>query len=72
VQYAPKGGRWRTLRRVSVRSARSYVAPRVNIRRAGRVRIAWSGAGDPVTTREAVVKGPAAKRAGKPRRGRGR
>lgn len=58
VQYAPKGGRWRTLRRVSVRSTRSYVAPRVSIRRAGRVRIAWTGAADPALTRAAAVQGP--------------
>lgn len=67
VQYAPKGGKWRTLRRVRVRSARSYVAPRVKVRRGGQVRIAWSGAGEPVTTREAAVRGPAKKRAAKPR-----
>lgn len=63
VQYAPKGGAWRTLRRLRVRSARSYVAPRLSVPRAGRMRITWTGAGDPAVTRAAAVRGPARKRA---------
>jgi hypothetical protein len=57
LQFRPAGSRrWRTVKRVSTRSFRNVVRPRVRLRRSGRFRLVWQEAAGPVATRSAPVR----------------
>jgi len=57
LQFRRAGSRrWRTLRRVSSRSARNYVRPRVRVRSSGRFRFVWREGSRRVATRSSAVR----------------
>jgi len=57
LQFRRAGSRrWRTLRRVSSRSARNYVRPRVRVRSSGRFRFVWREGRRRVATRSSPVR----------------
>lgn len=57
LQFRRTGSRrWRTLRRVSSRSARNYVRPRVRVRSSGGFRFVWREGSRRVATRSSAVR----------------